>query len=127
MTSLTLIRGISGSGKSTMAKALLDNGEVDCHFEADQWLYHTDGRYEFTRERVIAAHQQCKIATELAIEKGLRVVVSNTFARHWEMQPYKDMAEHLNCSLSVIVAKGQYKSLHAPDFVVAHQKSVWEK
>lgn len=46
MTTLYLIRGIPGSGKSTFAQNLYSFGMVEAVIEADDYFY-TDGVYQF--------------------------------------------------------------------------------
>ena len=100
---LVLIRGLPGSGKTTIAKSMAGYK----HFEAD--MYHiVDGVYLFDFNSIKKAHQWCQENTFSELEKGNYVVVSNTFTELWEMQPYIDFGY----DYSIIVAKGEFENIH---------------
>lgn len=89
---LYIVRGLPGSGKSTLARRLENNRSA--WWEAD--MYFTDcGRspYKFVPDLVKTAHEFCQ--RQVAIDMELEVdtiIVSNTFTRQWEMEPYREMA-----------------------------------
>lgn len=96
---LYLVRGISGSGKSTFAKTL---GGI--HFEADMFFI-KDGEYKFDGSKIKLAHNWCMIQTQKAmVDDEPKIAVSNTFTQEWEMEPYFELAkEHGYMVFSVIV------------------------
>ena len=127
MSKLILIRGFPGSGKSTLAREMIASGAADAHFEADMWLrlkssYDEKGffngfttatrDYCWSPERSKAAHAACIEAATRALWSGKTVVVSNTFTKLWEMQPYLDAAKTLGASVQIVVAVGEYGSVH---------------
>lgn len=118
-TRLLLVRGLPGSGKSTLAKQC--TGFV--HFEADMWCYDRNGNYVFRPERAAFTHETCQLATRLCLEAGHNVVVSNTFTRVWEMQPYYD----LGYITHEITMTGNYGNIHGlPDSVIDAMRARWE-
>ena len=122
---LVLIRGLPGSGKSTMAKALARAGFE--HFEADTYHMNNEGDYCFDRANAKAAHEWCQQETRKALERGKQVVVSNTFIQLWEMVPYFDMAKALGIEPNVLEAKGNWQNVHAvPAEVMANMRERWE-
>ena len=55
MKMLHIIRGIPGSGKSTMARKLAPNAA----FEADAYMVDQQGNYAFDPSRLGEVHQKC--------------------------------------------------------------------
>lgn len=115
---LVLIRGLPGSGKSTMAKNM--NGYV--HLEADMFLF-VDGAYKYDVKKVPGAHDQCVSKTKEALCAGQSVVVSNTFAQEWELQRYTD----LGFTFEIIEAEGKWQNVHGvSDVIIEIMKSRWQ-
>jgi predicted kinase len=85
---LTLIRGLPGAGKSTYAKHMCEDDPNLVHVEADQYFETPDGRNFWNAEWLSDAHRRCRRLTEAALLRGHDVVVSNTFTRVWELEPY---------------------------------------
>ena len=128
---LVLIRGIAGSGKTTMARLFSFSAEEPFeHYEADMFegLYYEDATgINFDGSKIKLAHEWCRESTEAALMKNENVIVSNTFTQKWEIQPYLDLAKKYDCLLEVIVAKGEFKSVHnVPAEVIQKMKDRWE-
>lgn len=123
MQELVLIRGLPGSGKSTLARAM--DGFV--HYEADMSFMSDDGVYRFDPARLKDAHESCQYKTRRALLAGKSVVVSNTFTRLIEMDPYFTMAAALNVPVRVIIATGTWKSVHnVPERTIQAMAKRWE-
>jgi len=112
MTKLYIIRGIPGSGKTTLANTMFKHGMIDAHLEADMFMVGPDGAYYFDPAMLTFCHEQCQRLTNAALEIGHKVAVSNTFTRKWEMQPYLEMAEKHGAQVTVIVCQGDYGNTH---------------
>ncbi len=126
MTKLILIRGLPGSGKSYQAD-LLSKLWGFIHLEADMFHVDGEGKYDFRRENVKAAHAWCQTTTLAFLRNGKDVVVSNAFTQKWEMEPYLLMAEFANCSIEIRVANGNYGNIHeVPANVIEAMKSRWD-
>lgn len=112
MAHLYIIRGVTGSGKTTLAHKMLKHGMVDAHFEADMFMVDERGDYKFNPKYLKFCHDQCQRVTAAALTIGQPVAVSNTFTRKWEMQPYIDMAKNGGHSVTVIVCQGEHGNTH---------------
>ena len=105
MPTLKIIRGASGSGKTTLAQNLGD------YFEADMFFI-KDGKYKFDFRKLKEAHKWCQEVVENRMMFGESVVVSNTFTKIWEMQPYLDMADRYGFDIQIIHCQGKFKNVH---------------
>ena len=121
---LVLVRGISGSGKSTFVKK---NYPTYNHYEADMFFYDEDGNYNFDPAKIKTAHEWCQNQTRNSLKKRENTIVSNTFVRHWEMKYYLDLAKELNVPVRVYRTTKQYKNVHGvPDEAIQRMKQNFE-
>jgi predicted kinase len=100
-----LLRGISGSGKSTFIekfkKAFPDKNITVV--SADHFFYTPDGQYNFDRNKLAVAHGTCKGKFEKALQANNPIVfVDNTNLKYQEMKPYIEMAEAAGYNWNII-------------------------
>jgi predicted kinase len=113
---LTIIRGIPGSGKSTLAKKVVSLEPKTIHVEADMYFVGSDGKYAFDPEGLRAAHEWCQNAVRICLNHRMHCVVSNTFVRNWEMDPYIKMAMAVKSKITVYECKNIFSSIHNVPF-----------
>ena len=101
MRTITLVRGISGCGKTTLARQLALGGRRKL-LAADDFFVDSNGDYQFNPSDLPDAHAWCKREADLAMQKGLHVIVHNTFTQRWEMQPYLKLADQYGYRAAVV-------------------------
>jgi predicted ABC-type ATPase len=123
---LILIRGISGSGKTTYAKKLMQQDPSLSHYEADMFFY-KDGDYAFDPTKLKDAHAWCKNQTEEDLRNGKSVIVSNTFTQKWEIEPYIQLGKKYGAEIILKKATGNYQNVHGvPPEALERMRSRWE-
>ncbi|XP_064481786.1 uncharacterized protein LOC135394760 isoform X2 [Ornithodoros turicata] len=86
---LVLLRGLPGSGKTTLAEKIRGGGVV---LSTDHFFYKRDA-YKFDKTRLPEAHEWNKGRVKRAVEEGRTpVIVDNTNIEAWEMMPYVAIA-----------------------------------
>jgi predicted kinase len=127
---LKLIRGWSGSGKTTKAEELIKKYPEKRYvlFEADMFFVNPEtGVYEFDARKLHRAHEWCQNETRRALAVGKNVLVANTFTRKWEAEAYFEMAKKHNAEVTVINCTGNYANTHGvPEEAVQRMKDRWE-
>jgi predicted kinase len=115
---IQVLRGISGSGKTTFARSQLDALPADKRgviCSADRYFIDKDGHYKFNYRKLDHAHAHCfaQYLTALQAREDL-VIVDNTNTRLYEISPYMlaakvymlkgDLLEVVKFSCSVSIA-----------------------
>jgi predicted kinase len=118
MKTLILLRGLPGSGKSTFANYMFSNNI----FEADQYFYDKDGKYNFDASKLYDAHKWCQLRVEHAMEDNLEsggvyfseIVVSNTSTTEKELEPYLELAKKYDYQVVSLIVENRHgnKSIH---------------
>ena len=89
---LILMRGVSGSGKSTVAEKIAAEQCFALLFSTDDYFM-VDGEYRFDPKRLGEYHANNVKRTEDAmLEKCPCIIVDNTNTQAWEMKPYVELA-----------------------------------
>ena len=133
MSTLWIIRGLAGSGKTTVASTLMRAfGRKPCEnmFSADDYFTcPTTGSYTFDRDKLQEAHSQCIRNVHRAMVFGRHdIVVHNTFSTSWEVKPYFDACEYHGYTPFVIECQNLFGSTHdVPEAVVHRMHERWER
>jgi predicted kinase len=108
MKSLYLLRGIPGSGKSTIAKQIVGDKDY-CHKEADMYFVDRDGNYNFNPSHIKSAHEWCQSEVEFLLQyEHSPIVVSNTFTQEWEMTPYYELAQKYGYTVFSLIVENRH-------------------
>lgn len=107
METLYVIRGVSGSGKSTFAKKLAEALQI-CYFEADMYHYDEEGNYNWKPSTVAASHAWCRNMVIEELGKGKSVIVANTTTTEKELAPYLAIAEEMCCNVVSLIVENRH-------------------
>ena len=113
--SIILIRGLPGSGKTTLARILSDNGKYPV-FSVDS--YFTDpesGDYRFNYRENYLAYKQCEDSARAALNRGeQKVFIDNTLTLEWEIEPYMKMASEFGYRIFIVTVENRHggKNVH---------------
>jgi predicted kinase len=102
MRTLLLIRGLPGSGKTTLARKLSGPRPGALCVAADDFFMAGD-EYMFDPSRLKEVHETCLRTAGLAMRNGTSlIIVHNTFSQRWEMQRYMARAKQHGYQVHVI-------------------------
>lgn len=129
MKTMVILRGVSGSGKSTVAEYLRDiswNNSSTSIRTADQY-FERDGLYAFNAADLGKAHQWCidHVESDMINEFG-QVIVANTSTTEKELKPYLELAAKYNYKVISLVVENRHgnQNVHGvPDETLKKQES----
>src|SRR5688572_13117813 len=106
--SLIILRGLPGSGKTTLASVLA--GDSSPVFSIDDY-FTTSGKYRFEFDKNHLAYKQCEERTRSAMQQGLgKIFLDNVFSLEWEMEPYFQLAKEFNYEIFVVTVENRHGS-----------------
>ena len=133
---LYIVRGLSGSGKSTIAEEIVnelwdDESKtfVKDFYSADDYFTDPQGNYNFDPSKLSDAHAECLSNVELAMQKNCirKIAVANTFSQSWEAQPYFKLAKKYDYSPFVLECQNDFGNIHeVPQETINAMKNRWE-
>ena len=123
---LYLIRGVSGSGKTTVVNSIAqDTDRVVCTDD----FFMVNGEYVFDPTKLKENHLECQKKVGNWLSRGKTVFVHNTFTCEWEMTPYFTLAETFGYKVFTLIVENRHQgtSVHnVPDDVLESQKGRFE-
>ncbi len=124
MKTLYIVRGLPGSGKSSLAKKV-----TELVYSADDFFTNKKGEYNFNAKLLGKAHEWCWGKVRDAMFIGANAVaVANTFTQAWEAEKYYQIAEEYGYSVFVIECQNDFGNVHdVPQESIDAMKERWEK
>ncbi|NXU83107.1 N4BP2 protein, partial [Xiphorhynchus elegans] len=90
---LVLLRGVPGSGKSYLARNLLEDNPGGIILSTDDYFY-KHGQYHYDPNCLGEAHDWNRKRAKEAFERGISpIIIDNTNIQAWEMKPYVTLAQ----------------------------------
>ena len=135
---LYIIRGLPGSGKSTLGERLAGTyvdyhpkyGGPKCHnYSADDWFTDRAGNYRYIPEEISDAHEDClaRVRGAMMSPSADFICVCNTFTQAWEVSRYFDLCERFNYTPVVLECQSQFGNIHGcPSEKIQEMKDRWE-
>lgn len=103
MKNLIIVRGISGSGKTTFASLL---GRAIC--SADDYVTR-NGKYVWRPETISKSHAWCQRKCELFMKRDVSpVIICNTSVNAKDLVPYTNMAEKYGYKVFSIIVENRH-------------------
>ncbi|TRY61482.1 hypothetical protein TCAL_02166 [Tigriopus californicus] len=107
---MLVLRGLSGSGKSTIVQAIQKTYPAAVVCSADHFFIDTNGEYKFDADLIKNAHESCQKRARTALENAKpMVVIDNTNVQKWEMNFYFSIAKANKYIVILVETKTPWK------------------
>ena len=125
---LILLRGLPGSGKTTLADILNEKDKYPVFSIDDYFMDKKTGEYKFEYDKNHLAYKQCEEKVRSCMEKKhKKIFVHNTFTLEWELEPYFIMASEFNYWIFVVTVENRHNGLNEHDISVEQIRKMAEK
>lgn len=107
-----LVRGVPGSGKTTLGKEIIKGTNGELH-SADDFFTDANGEYHYDRFKLPEAHKQCQDRCMSAMQRGVSpLVIANVFYKRYFLEPYYRLADIYGYTVVEICVKSEFKNIH---------------
>lgn len=131
---LILMRGLPGSGKSSLAKQFVQSGDII--LSTDDFFV-VNGVFTYDGSLIKDAHTWNQGRARAAMMAGIEtVIIDNTFMEAWEMTPYVRMAQDLGYEVEIHEpdtwwrydpAECARRTVHGvPEIVIRGMQRLWQ-
>lgn len=135
MLQLVIMRGLPGSGKTTLANKIAEQKRAVV-YATDDYFIEEDKVYRYYHDRTKEAHQWNIDRTKEALQAGRSVIVDNTNYKKSHMEPYLELAEKFKAKVSIVTAPLNsrksdflaYNNIHnVSESVIKRMRKEWEE
>jgi predicted kinase len=126
--SLILLRGLPGSGKTTLAKLLSEDNTYPI-FSVDDFFTNAEtGEYVFNFSDNHLAYKQCELLAKDAMRQNIsKIFVHNTFTLDWELEPYFKLANEFNYKLFIVTVENYHNKINTHGVSLEQLQKMAEK
>ena len=126
--SLILLRGLPGSGKTTLAHLLSEEDKYPVYSVDDHFTDPSTGEYVFKHDENHIAYQKCQDGVKQSMQQGVKkIFVHNTFTMDWEMEPYFKMAQEYSYDVHVLTVENYHDQKNVHDLPDEQLRKMAEK
>ena len=134
---LYIIRGLPGTGKSTLGEKLADSymdyhptkGGLKIHsYAADDFFYDDQGVYNYVPQLISQAHQHCHDnVRDAMISQAENICVCNTFTQAWEAEAYFKLCDDNKYTAVVLHCQTEFGNVHdCPQDKIDEMAARWD-